>query len=193
MRVRYIRRTSRASIMGSATFCFSRWTQRRGCQLHRCHNCPKHCARLLTEKAFCCRRPVRPGKEKVVNGGATLPLARPIESSPLMAAEGYGAMSPLHIGTGALAYRCPPLGLVMELVLGLTTQCTHGPTGFKPRGAPPLGKLAQRCAIADGARPGDAIEIGRRDQLGVHRTGDQWRQDELSDLLLDRTGDERDS
>lgn len=23
-----------ASIMGSATLCFSRWTQRRGCQLH---------------------------------------------------------------------------------------------------------------------------------------------------------------
>ena len=75
-----------ASIMGSATLCFSRWTQRRGRQLHRFQNRHKHGAWLLTEKALRCRRPVRPGEEKVVNGSAARPLARPIEPSQLMAA-----------------------------------------------------------------------------------------------------------
>src|SRR2546427_13133278 len=42
-----------ASIMGSATLCFSRWTQRRRRQLHRCQNRRKHRAQLLTEKALC--------------------------------------------------------------------------------------------------------------------------------------------
>src|SRR5262249_17815106 len=49
-----------ASIMGSATLCFSRWTQWRGRQLHRCQNRREHRARLLTEKALRSRRPVRP-------------------------------------------------------------------------------------------------------------------------------------
>src|SRR4030095_2020516 len=81
----------------------------------------------------------------------------------------------------------------MELVLGLTTQCTQGPTGFKQRGAPPRGAGAKRCAVAAGPRLGDAIEIIGRDQLGVHREGNRRRQVELSDLLLDITGDELDS
>ncbi len=55
-----------ASIMGSATLCFSRWTQRRGRQLHRVQNRRKHRARLLTEKALRCRCPVRPGEEMEV-------------------------------------------------------------------------------------------------------------------------------
>ena len=41
---------------------------------------------FLTEKALCCRCPVRSGEKKVVNGGETLPLARQIETSKLMAA-----------------------------------------------------------------------------------------------------------
>ena len=65
-----------ASIMASATLCFSRWTQRRRRQLHRCQNRRKHRARLLPEKALRCRRPVRPREEKVVNSGKALPLAR---------------------------------------------------------------------------------------------------------------------
>src|SRR5262249_61580270 len=77
----------KASIMGSATLCFSRWTQRRGRQLHRFQNCQKHGAWLLTEKALRCRRPVRPGEEKVVNGGEARPLARPIEAAQLMATQ----------------------------------------------------------------------------------------------------------
>src|SRR5215475_76786 len=81
----------------------------------------------------------------------------------------------------------------MELSLGLTTQFTQGPTGFKQRGAQPLGKRAKRCAIADGARLGDAIEIIGWDQLGMDREGDGRRQVELSDLLFDITGDELDS
>src|SRR5215471_10136009 len=80
----------------------------------------------------------------------------------------------------------------MELSLGLTTQFTQGPTGYKQRGAQPLGKRAKRCAIADGVRLGDAIEVIGRDQFGVHREGDRRRQVELSDLLLDITGDELD-
>ena len=79
---------SSASIMGSATLCFSRWTQRRGRQLHRCQNRREHRARLLTEKALRSRRPIGPGEEKVVNGGEAFPLARQIESSQLMAAQG---------------------------------------------------------------------------------------------------------
>src|SRR5215471_14326184 len=74
------------SIMGSATLCFSRWTQRCGRQLHRCQYCCEYRARPLTEKALRCRRPVRPGEEKVVNGGEALALARQIEASQLMAA-----------------------------------------------------------------------------------------------------------
>src|SRR5439155_16681497 len=104
-----------ASIMGSATLCFSRWTQRRRRQLHRCQNRRKHRARLLTEKALCCRRPVRPREEKIVYGGEALPLARQIESSQLMAAQGQGAVSPLHLGTGALEHGRQSLGLVMEV------------------------------------------------------------------------------
>src|SRR2546429_3980757 len=75
-----------ASITGSATLCFSRWTERRGCQLHRFQYRRKHRAGFLTKKALRCRRPVRPGEEKVVNGGEALSLAWQIESSELMAA-----------------------------------------------------------------------------------------------------------
>src|SRR5262249_958533 len=76
----------RASITGSATLCASRWTQRRGRQLHRLQYRCEHRARLLTEKALRSRRSVRPREEKVVNRGEALPLARQIESSKLMAA-----------------------------------------------------------------------------------------------------------
>src|SRR4029450_4507 len=58
-----------ASIMGSATLGSSRWTQRRGRQLHRFQNRCKHRARLLTEKPLRSRRAVRPREEKVVHGG----------------------------------------------------------------------------------------------------------------------------
>ena len=77
-----------ASIMGSATLCFSRWTQRRGRQLHRFQNRCKHRARLLTEKPLRSRRAVRPREEKVVDGGEARPLARQVEASKLMAAQG---------------------------------------------------------------------------------------------------------
>ena len=108
-----------ASIMGSATLCFSRWAQRRGRQLHRVQNRRKHRARLLTEKALRCRCPVRPGEEKVVHGSEAFPLTRQIESSKLMATQRQVAVSPLHIGTRALEHDGEPLGLVMEVVLSL--------------------------------------------------------------------------
>jgi hypothetical protein len=72
------RMCSRASIMGSATLGSSRWTERRGRQLHRCQNRRKHRPRLLTETPLCCGRSVRPGEEKVVHGGETLPLTRQV-------------------------------------------------------------------------------------------------------------------
>src|SRR5207237_5998230 len=180
-----------ASIMGSATLCFSRWTQRRRRQLHRCQNRRKHRARLLTEKALCCRRPVRPSEEKIVYGGEALPLARQIESSQLMAAQGQVAVSPLHIGTGALEHGRQSLGLVMEVILGLRAQHAQDAAGFKQRGAEPLGELAEWFAIADGTRLGDAIEIIRGNQLGMHGKGDRRRDIELIDLLTDLTRDER--
>jgi hypothetical protein len=77
---------NRASIMGSATLCSSRWTQRCRRQFHRCQNRRKHRARLLTEKSLRSRRPIRPCEEKVVNGGEALPLAWQAESSKLMVA-----------------------------------------------------------------------------------------------------------
>src|SRR5215470_8897043 len=65
-----------ASIMGSATLCSSRWTQRRRRQLHCVQNRRKHRVRLLAEKALRRRGSIRPGEEKVVNGGEALTLAR---------------------------------------------------------------------------------------------------------------------
>src|SRR5437773_12344809 len=91
-----------ASITGSATLCSSRWTQRRRRQFHRCQNRGKHRARLLTEKSLRGRRPIRSSEEKVVHGGEALALARQVESSQLMIAQGQVAVSPLHIGTRAL-------------------------------------------------------------------------------------------
>jgi hypothetical protein len=55
----------------------------------------------------------------VVHGGEALALARQVESSPWMGTPGHGAVSPLDMGTGALAHRRQPLGLVMELVVRL--------------------------------------------------------------------------
>jgi len=72
--------------MGSATLCFSRWTQRRRRQLYCVQNRRKHRTRLLTEKALRRRCPVGPGEEKVVHGGEALPLARQVEPSQLMVA-----------------------------------------------------------------------------------------------------------
>src|SRR5262245_51151156 len=88
-----------ASIRGSATLCLSRRTQRCGRQLHRFQNRGKHRARLLTEKALCCRGPVRPSEEKVMNRGEALSLARQVEASKLMVAQGQIAVAPFHFRT----------------------------------------------------------------------------------------------
>src|SRR4029453_15710359 len=142
--------------MGSATLCFSRWTQRRGRQFHRVQNRRKHRARLLTEKALRCRCPVRPGEEKVVHGSEALPLTRQIESSQLMATQRQVAVSPLHIGTRALEHGGQPLGFVMGVVLSLRAQRAEDASGCKQRGTEPLGELAKRFAIADASSLGDA-------------------------------------
>src|SRR5215510_653518 len=109
--------------MGSATLCSSRWTQRRGRQLHRFQNRLKHRTRLLTEKSLRRRCPVGPSEEKVVNGSEALPLPRPVESSQLMVAERQVSVAPLHIGTRALEHSRQPLGLVMELILSRGAPC----------------------------------------------------------------------
>src|SRR2546422_201024 len=80
----------------------------------------------------------------------------------------------------------------MEVLLGLRAQRAQDAAGFKQRGAEPLGELAERFAIADGTRLGDAIEIIRGNQLGMHGKGDRRRDIELIDLLTDITRDERD-
>src|ERR671935_2498776 len=80
----------------------------------------------------------------------------------------------------------------MEVVLRLRAQRAEDAAGCTQWGAEPLGKLAQWCAIADASSLGDAIEIVRGDQLGVHGEGDRWRQVELRDLLTHITRDERD-
>ena len=126
----------------------------------------------------------------MVHGGEALPLARQIESAQLMAAQGHGAVSPLHLGPGALEHGRQSFGLVMEWMLGLRAQHAHDAAGFKQRGAEPLGEFAKRFAIADGTRLGDAIEIIRGNQLGMHGKGDRRREIELLDLLTDLTRDE---
>src|SRR5262252_887557 len=152
---------SLASIMGSATLCSSRWTQRRRRQFHCVQNRRKHRARLLTEKALRCRGAVRPGEEKVVNDGEARPLAGQIKASQLMATQGYVAIAPLHIGTRALEHGSSPLGFALEVGLRLRAQRAQGATGCKQRGAQPLGERAKRCASAEGACFGHAIEIIR--------------------------------
>src|SRR4029453_8314322 len=182
----------KASIMGSATLCLSRWTQRRRRQLHCVQNCRKHRARLLTEKALCSRGSVRPGEEKVVCGGEALPLAWQVEPSQLMVAQGQVAVAPLHIGTRALEHGRQYLGLFMELASFLGTQLHQGPTGLNQGGAQSLGECPKRFATADGVSFGHALEIVRGNELGVHGEGDWGRQGELSDQLSDITRDELD-
>src|SRR5438445_9427604 len=80
----------------------------------------------------------------------------------------------------------------MELILDLRAQRAQDAARFKQRGAKSLGELAKRFTIADGARLGDAIEIIRGNQLGVHGKGDRRRYIELRDLLTDITRDELD-
>src|SRR5215510_1049693 len=80
----------------------------------------------------------------------------------------------------------------MKLVLSLRLQHAQGATGLKQRGAEPRGEFAKRLAVTDRARLGDALEIIRGDQLGVHGKGDRRRYIELSDLLSDITRDELD-
>src|SRR5882724_951462 len=97
------------------------------------------------------------------------------------------------MGTRALEHGGQPLGLVMELVLGLRAQLAQGAPGFKQWGAKPLGEFPKRLAIADGSSLGHAIEIKRWDELGVHGEGDGRRQIELFDLLPHITRDKLDS
>jgi hypothetical protein len=177
--------------MASATLGFSRWTQRRGRQLHRLSNRGKHRAGLLTEKPLRSRCAVRPGEEKVVHGSAAWSLARHIEPSTLMATQGQGAVAPLHLGTRTLQHRGAPLGRSMELVVSLRAPCAHDATGGNPRGAKPLGEFPKRFALTDAASLGHAIERRRGHQLGGHGEGDGRRQVERSDLRSDITRDAR--
>jgi len=80
----------------------------------------------------------------------------------------------------------------MEVVLSLRTQRVQDATGFKQWGAKSLGEFAKGFAITGASSPGHAIEIVRRDELGVHGKGDRRRHIELSDLLSGITRDELD-
>src|SRR5215831_17265563 len=80
----------------------------------------------------------------------------------------------------------------MELFLGCGAQHTQDATRLKQRGPEPFSKLAKRCTTLDGMCLGDAIQIIRGHQRGVHGKGDRWRAIELIDLLSDITRDERD-
>ena len=89
---------SRASIMGSATLCSSRWTQRRRRQFHRCQNRRQHRARLLTEKALRSRRPLRPCEEKVVHGGEAASIMA--SATPAASGGGKSTSAPEDKGVG---------------------------------------------------------------------------------------------
>ena len=101
-------------------------------------------------------------------------------------------MAPLDIATRALAHGGSTLGCALEVGLRLRAPRAQEATGFTPRGAQPLGERAQRCASADGARLGDAIEIRGREQLGRPGAGDGRRHSERSDLRPDITRDNLD-
>src|SRR5262249_15352147 len=81
----------------------------------------------------------------------------------------------------------------MELLLGCGAQHTQDATRLKQRGPEPFSKPAKRFATLDGMCLGDALQIIRGNQLGVHGKGDRWRYIELIDLLSDITRDELDS
>src|SRR5262249_51223581 len=119
-------------------------------------------------------------------------LARPIESSQLMATQGQVAVAPLDLGTRALEHGSSPLGFALEVGLSLRAQRAQDATGFKQRDAKLLGELAERCTTADVSSLGDASEIIRWDKLGMHGEGDERRHSELSDLLPDITRDKLD-
>src|SRR5467141_488882 len=83
-----------ASITASATLHplrLSQWssrrTERRGRYLDGSQNGGKQRVGLLPEKPLCCGRSVRPGAEKVVNDGETLPLAGQVQPSKLMVTQ----------------------------------------------------------------------------------------------------------
>ena len=118
-----------------------------------------------------------------MHSGEALPLARQVESSQLMVAQGQVAVSPLYIGTRALKHGRQPLGLVMQLVLSLGTQLAQDATGLTQRGAQSLGEFPKWLAIADRSSLGYALEIQRWDALSVHGKGGGRRQVELLDLL----------
>src|SRR5215467_1915835 len=80
----------------------------------------------------------------------------------------------------------------MELLLGCGAQHTQDATRLKQRGPELFSKLAKRFATLDGMCLGDAIQIIRGNQLGVHGKGDRRRYIELLDLLSDITRDELD-
>ena len=71
----------------------------------------------------------------------------------------------------------------MELGLRLGAPRAPDATGFKQRGAKPLGELAKRLAIAAGARLGHALESIGWEQLSVHGAGGRRRSIALRDLL----------
>src|SRR6476659_708511 len=78
-------------------------------------------------------------------------------------------------------------------MLSLGAQRAEDAARLKQRGTEPLGELAKWLTSADGASLGDAIEIIRGNQLGVHGKGNRRRYIELRDLLSDITRDELDS
>jgi hypothetical protein len=126
-----------------------------------------------------------------VHGGEARALARQIASAQLLAAQGQGAVAPLHMGTRALAHPGESLRLVMAWVLRLGASRAADATGWKHRGAKPLGTFPQRRAIADGASLGHTSESIRGPQLGGPRDGDRRRHSALSDRRPHIPGDKR--
>jgi len=95
------------------------------------------------------------------------------------------------MGTRALEHGRPPLGLVMELVVGLGAQRTQGAPGLTPRGAPSRGAFPKRLASPDGPRLGHASERAGWEKLGGHGEGGGRRPLALIALLPHITRDAR--
>src|SRR5215467_511263 len=178
-----VRRDILGPITASATLCpfsladcLSRGTEGGRRYLHGFQDRGKHGAGLLPEKPFRRGGAVRAREEEVVHRCQARTLSGMVKSSQLMVPQREVPVAPFHRGTGALEHLRERFGLVLELVLPHWAQLAQRPAGRKQRGAEALGQFTQRLAGGNRPRRGHALEIIRRDEMGMHGVGLARRQ-----------------
>jgi len=118
-----------------------------------------------------------------VDGGEARALARQIEPSKLMVAQGQVAVSSLDIGAGALQDIGQRFGFLVELILHVGTQRVQRATRLTQWSPKALGPLSKRLARCNRASLGHPVEIIRRNQPGMQGMGSRWRSTQLIDVL----------